>query len=643
MRWMRVLAGVVGVFAIVAIGIVVFVATLDLNAYKTDIEAVVEEATGRTLAIEGDIGLAWTPRPTLTTDTVRFANAPWGSRADMATIGRLEVAVEVLPLLSGTLDVQRVGLAGVDVLLERNADGVGNWAFIDKDTGEGPGAGAGSGPAPVPLLREVSLRDITVTWRPEPGGAAQTVQVATLDLSGEGPADPLDVTLEADLDGDAVTLNGTLPAVSEVLREGATLPVDVTGCLGGREIAFAANLRYRLGRDGALASVEAERLTLGLDGRTITGSTSVALDGARPMFRLALEADEIALPAAADGAEESEESESAALDAPLPFDLLTLADGDIDLALGRLTRGDLTLTDIAVRAVLRDGVLTLDRLDALLADGRIEASGLVDASGSTPRQSITATWRGADFGRLAQDLSGVDTFDGRGDAALDLAATGASVGDMLAGLGGTAWIVAEQGRISNADWELIAEDLTAKFLPFAEDTGRGALNCAVGRWTLTRGVAETRLLMVDSDRATVAGEGTIDLARERLDMRLVPKPKDTSLVSLATPILLSGALRDPEISLDPLAVAKGIGSMVGGAAVAGPFALLLPFVSAGSEEPACPEAIAIAQGRKAMPEGGAPDGGASNSGTSKSGAPGEQPNKPGGIKGLFDSLRRAVE
>ena len=36
MRWMRVLAGVVGVFAIVAIGIVVFVATLDLNAYKTD-------------------------------------------------------------------------------------------------------------------------------------------------------------------------------------------------------------------------------------------------------------------------------------------------------------------------------------------------------------------------------------------------------------------------------------------------------------------------------------------------------------------------------------------------------------------------------------------------------------------------------
>ena len=67
MRWMKVLAGIVGVFAIAAIGLVIFVATLDLNAYKAEIEAAVEEATGRRLAIDGDIHLAWTPRPTLTT------------------------------------------------------------------------------------------------------------------------------------------------------------------------------------------------------------------------------------------------------------------------------------------------------------------------------------------------------------------------------------------------------------------------------------------------------------------------------------------------------------------------------------------------------------------------------------------------
>lgn len=70
--------------------------------------------------------------------------------------------------------------------------------------------------------------------------------------------------------------------------------------------------------------------------------------------------------------------------------------------------------------------------------------------------------------------------------------------------------------------------------------------------------------------------------------------------------------------------------MVGAAALAGPLALMLPFVSSGSTEPACAEAIAVAQGSKPMPSAG-------------SAGSNEQENKPGGIKGLFDSLRKAVE
>lgn len=623
MRWMRILAGVVGVFAIAAIGLVIFVATLDLNAYKAEIEAAVEEATGRRLAIDGDIHLVWTPRPTLTTDTVHFANAPWGSRPEMATVGQLEVAVEIVPLISGTIDMHRVTLADVDLLLERNADGAVNWAFA----GENEGTGAGSEPASVPLLRQVSLKDITVTWLPEPGGDGQTVRIATLEMAAAGTSAPLDVAFEADLDGESVRLTGTLPSVSEALRTGATLPVDLSGRLGAHEIAFAAYLRYARSRNGALASVEADRLSFGFDGLTVNGSASAVLDGPRPVVRVDLKTDAIDLP----DAEGSGEGD--ALEAALPFGLLNLADGDVELALGRLSAGDLTLTDITLRAVLRDGVLTVDRADALLADGRIEASAVVNAAETTPSQSMTATWREADFGKLARNLHGSDTLEARGNAALDLAASGASVRDMVASLGGSAWIVANQGRISNDDWELIAEDLTTKFLPFIEETDRGTLNCAVGRWTLKRGVAETGILMIDSDRVTIAGEGTIDLARERLDMRLVPNPKDASLISLATPILLTGALRDPQIAPDPLAVAKGIGSVVGGAAIAGPFALLLPFVSSGSDEPACAEAIAIAEGRKAMPAGAGSGGGASR----------EQRDKPGGIKGLFDSLRKAVE
>ena len=625
MRWLHILAGLVGVLAIAVIGLVIFVATLDLNSYKPEIAAAVREATGRELVIEGDLDLAWTPRPTLTTQTVHFANASWGSRPDMATVGQLEVAVDVVPLLSGTLDVQRIALADVDVLLERNADGVGNWQLGDESSG-----GSGGGGDTVPVLRSVELVDVVLRWKPDPDTEARTVRIDRLELDADDANAPLDVTLEADVDGDPVSLTGTLPAVAEALRPGATLPVDVTGKLGDREFALATNLRYTLGKDGGLTSVETERLSLTADAITVTGTASLTLDGPRPKLVAELKSDAIALPEGEDGGGDGGE-DGDGLEAPLPFDLLTLIDAQVNLSVAELSQNPLILSNLSTTASLTDGTLRLDPLEATLSDGKIAATATIAANEAVPTQALKATWKGADFGKLIQTLEDSDTLEAKGDAAVDLTASGASVRDMIASLGGTAWITSQDGRIANEDWELIAEDLTTKFLPFLEGAGRGTLNCAVGRWTLKRGVAETVVLMVDSDRVTVGGEGTIDLARETLDLRLTPNPKDASLVSLATPILINGPIADPSIGPDPVAMAKGVGSLVGGAALAGPLALMLPFVSSGSTEPACADAIAVAQGSKPMPSGGG------NAGAT------EQQDKPGGIKGLFDSLRKAVE
>ncbi|WPZ34394.1 AsmA family protein [Thalassobaculum sp. OXR-137] len=615
MRWLHILAGLVGVLAIAVIGLVIFVATLDLNSYKAEIEAAVREATGRDLTIEGDLDLAWTPRPTLTTETVHFANASWGSRPDMATIGRLEVAVDVVPLLSGTLDVQRVALADVDLLLERDATGAANWQL--------GGDSSGGGAETVPLLRSVDLVDVMVRWKPSPDAETQTVRISRLTLEGEDGNTPLDVSLEADVNGDPIAFDGTLPALSEALRPGATLPVDVTGSVGGRDVALAANLHYAVAKDGALSSIEADRLSLTADGITVTGSASLALDGPRPKLVADLKSDTIALPEGGDGGGDG-------LEAPLPFDLLTLIDAQVKFSAAEISRNPLILSNLSTTATLTDGTLRLDPLDATVSDGAISAKLMVVASDTVPAQALKATWRGADFGKLAHTLHGSDTLDARGDAAVDLSASGTSIRDMIASLAGTAWITSRDGHIANEDWELIAEDLATNFLPFLEGAGRGTLKCAVGRWTLKRGVAETVVMMVDSDRVTVGGQGTIDLARETLDMRLMPNPKDASLVSLATPVMITGPIANPQIAPDPLAVAKGVGSVVGAAALAGPLALMLPFVSSGSTEPACAEAIAVAQGSKPMPSAG-------------SAGSNEQENKPGGIKGLFDSLRKAVE
>src|SRR3546814_8512885 len=78
------------VVALVVAGVVV-VQNMDFNQYKGLIATKVKEATGRDLAINGDLKLdILTLSPSLVVNDVRFAKAEWGSRPDMAAVARFE-------------------------------------------------------------------------------------------------------------------------------------------------------------------------------------------------------------------------------------------------------------------------------------------------------------------------------------------------------------------------------------------------------------------------------------------------------------------------------------------------------------------------------------------------------------------------
>ena len=231
-----------------------------------------------------------------------------------------------------------------------------------------------------------------------------------------------------------------------------------------------------------------------------------------------------------------------------------------------------------------------------------------------------------DMGTVYRALMDEALIEGRGDALIDLRGTGNTPKALLGSSQGVARLVVHEGVILNRYWELIAEDVATRFLPFVTEADRGRLNCMVGRFDIEKGIADATVLMVDSERVTVAGEGTIDLAAQTLDMRLVPRPKDPSLFSLATPILLTGPLSDPRPTPDPVAVAKGLGSIAATTAL-GPVGLLLPFLSTGNADQPCPAAIATAEGKRVP----------------ASEKRSKEQDKSGGIKGLFEGLRKAIE
>lgn len=75
----------------------------------------------------------------------------------------------------------------------------------------------------------------------------------------------------------------------------------------------------------------------------------------------------------------------------------------------------------------------------------------------------------------------------------------------------------------------------------------------------------TDAFVVDTVDTILHGEGAVDLGRELIDMKIRPKPKDVSLVTLRSPILARGTFAQPAIGPDvgKAAVKAGLATALG--------------------------------------------------------------------------------
>lgn len=177
--------------ASVLIGVLLLAPLLiDWSRYKDALSAKVESATGRVLAIDGEVSVRFLPLPTLTARGGRFSNLPGSERPDMVRFEEAVVRVSLLPLLGGVLQVETVRLVRPEIHLETLPDGRANWRFEKPAAGEsrparvaspgdGDGGGTGKGGGEVDVrLDSVLIEDGTVSRR---DGTGRVVQLTGID------------------------------------------------------------------------------------------------------------------------------------------------------------------------------------------------------------------------------------------------------------------------------------------------------------------------------------------------------------------------------------------------------------------------------------------------------------------------------
>jgi AsmA protein len=209
MKWVIRLLGLLGVLLLLLVIVAVYLAaTFDPNAYKERIEAEVMEATGRELTLAGSIELTLFPSLGLRLEDARLANAAGFEDAPFAELRVIDLAVAVMPLLRGELEVQRIEADGVTLRLARDADGRSNWDDLLERAEAGRDASAARperdpGPArPRITLDELEIAGLEVTnlrveWDDRQAGTRMLLAPVNLQLKGFRPGLETPVKLDA--------------------------------------------------------------------------------------------------------------------------------------------------------------------------------------------------------------------------------------------------------------------------------------------------------------------------------------------------------------------------------------------------------------------------------------------------------------
>ncbi len=242
MRLKTILLVAAGVVLLLVVAAAVALWSLDVNRYKGLIAGQVKAATGRELRIGGNLELKIGLSPAVTAQDVSFANAPWGSRAEMVKLGRLEIEVALLRLLSRDIQVKRLVLMQPDILLETNAKGIGNWSLDGRGASPAaPGAKTGE-PAAGLALEKVRIEKGTLTYRDGRTRQATSLAIQRLDLGAKDLTSPLRVDLSAAYRGEAFTLAGTLGPLAALRAPSRPYPVQLTLQAGGATFQVAGTV-----------------------------------------------------------------------------------------------------------------------------------------------------------------------------------------------------------------------------------------------------------------------------------------------------------------------------------------------------------------------------------------------------------------
>jgi len=607
---------------------VLFIAIFGWNWLRAPIERAALEQTGRALLIGGDLELkfGW-PRPRVHAAAVTFANPAWAKEKQMVAADAVEVTLDLPQLLARNIVLPEVRLVRPVVFLEQGSGGRKNWLLdrnqqdeqarirIDRLMLDHGQVGYDDAAQKTSIRSELSTSDaapagagLSFTAKGQYKGMALKAGGSggpVLGLRDESTPYPLKTELTVGRTG--VKAEGTITSLLKftamdmrvALRGdslaqlfpllGIAFPETRAYVTDGRIVHSGETWRYekfsgRIGDSDIAGSFQVDTggkrtaMKGDLVSRMLDFADLGPLVGARPGSVQA--AQQAPAPISAAGVAGAARARVLP-DLPFKTDRWNSVDAEVTLKAKTIRRAKaLPLDNLDVHLSLRDSVLTLAPLSFAVAGGHLNAVIELDGRSDPIQAHAQVQARKMLLAKLFPTVELNQNSIGQINGEFDLAGTGNSVGRMLASSKGKVGLVVAGGEVSKLMMEKIGLHLWEILVLKVSGDKLVKLRCGVADFKVKDGIMQAEALVVDTEVTTIVGSGSIDLGRERLDLTLNQKTKDTSPVALRSPIHIGGSFAQPDVQVDKGRMAvRGLGALALG--LVNPLLALIPLIDAG--------------------------------------------------------------
>jgi uncharacterized protein involved in outer membrane biogenesis len=609
--WQKLVAGVVLLFAALVVGLALF----PWDMLREPVNRYVSEKTGRKFEITRrlDVGLGWR-QATVKFDGIEFANPSWARDPYLVKADRAEFDIRIWPLIASKIVIPRLALFSPTLGLQMEADGRRTWA-LGKDTSDG---------GTVPSIGLMQVDTGAVDFLAKHLGVDLHADLSYDSSRGEMP---LSYRIKGRYKGQPLTASGRTGSVLQINAAGAPpFPMEINAAAGQTQLKAAGTVAELSGLDGIDAKFEIKGQTLGalfpLLGIALPQTSPYALSGslgkrgklwqatglkgrlglsdiagdmrfdqagqlphlAGDLRSRVMDMDDlgplIGLPptartaAAVEGVappptitQVKRPGGKVLPTAPLDFERLRAMNADVKYTADRIRNvRDVPLDSGSVQVKLANGVLTLDPLDLGVAGGKLSGAIRIDASKNPADIRASLDVRAMQLARLFPKLETTGNSVGRLDGRINLSGSGSTVANWLGGVSGDVAVISGRGQFGNL-LPVFATLVGGDIIKFMLRGDRNVeLRCAALAFDVNKGLMTGRTLVVDTTNAVFIATGQANLATEGLDFVVRPEPKSKSILSIRTPLVVSGTFGDPKggVEVVPLA-GRGLAALALGA------------------------------------------------------------------------------